>query len=100
MRWYVSRAGETVGPLDEEDVRTLARKDGLRSAQLRDEAGGAWVAAERSPFGSLMKERGWTGPIVAGLVVTVAGVAASGAPIIGALAGLVAFGLLALIRRM
>ena len=99
MRWYVSRAGETQGPLDEADVRARAKRDLLRGAQVRDEAGGAWVAAEKSPFASLMKERGWTAPIVAGIVVGALGAIGGQGLLYGLLPGLLVFGALALYRR-
>lgn len=117
MRWYVSRAGATEGPLEEEAVRSLARANRLDGCQVRDEAGGAWVAAKASPFGSLMKERGIVGPAVAGLAVMVIArfvtgglfetmmggypnASAQAAWVSAALAGLLTFGLLTLLRRL
>lgn len=115
MRWYVSRAGSTEGPLEEDEVRRRAKADALRGAQVRDEQGGAWLAAEMSPFGSLMKARGWTGPVVAGVVTTVPGFWFSGmffatlmperaamqaAVLGGIVSGLLTFGALALARRI
>lgn len=49
MRWYVSRNGETVGPVEEAQVVEWARV-GLFGAMLRDEAGGPWTPFEASPF--------------------------------------------------
>jgi hypothetical protein len=49
MRWYVSRNGQTVGPVDEAEIRNWP-PGSLIGAHLRDEAGGAWTPAEHSPF--------------------------------------------------
>ncbi len=49
MRWYVSRAGATQGPFEEDQVREMAKGNQLDKAQVRDEEGGAWIAAEKSP---------------------------------------------------
>jgi hypothetical protein len=118
MRWYVSKAGETTGPIEEAAIRVMAKADGLRGAQVRDENAGAWIAAEKSPFGSLMKERSVVGPIVAGLAVMIfarlflgwflvqtEGDAvysnfATGAWVLAAIVGLLGFGLLYGLRRI
>jgi hypothetical protein len=114
MKWFVNIDGKTSGPLDEEDVRAMARSDRLRGAQVRDDAGATWAPAERSPFRSLMRERGWSGPVVAalmaGLVVkllTYVIVVGSGAPDAGAGSTVLAilgagttFAVLALLRRL
>ena len=53
MRWYVSRNGETVGPVEEADVANWVRA-GMHDAMLRDEAGGPWTPVSQSPFGALL----------------------------------------------
>lgn len=98
MDWFVSRDGRTEGPYPEEQLRRMAKDGQLVGAQLRDDQGGAWVVAERSPFGSLMPARGFLGPAVAGLVVAAAGAALFG--ILGVVAGMATFGLLAALRRL
>lgn len=99
MRWFVSRDGQTQGPYEEEQLREMARRDAIRGAMVRDDAGGAWIKAEASPFGALMTERGWTAPIVCGLVVAVFGAGSFG--MLGAvIGGLLTFGALALYRRL
>ena len=99
MRWYVSRAGATQGPFEEDQVREMAKGNQLDKAQVRDEEGGASIAAEKSPFGALMKQRGMLAPVVCGLVVAIAGTVIIN-PLAGVLAGVVTFGLLALVRRL
>lgn len=97
MRWYVSRAGETVGPVEEAEMRRLAASSGLDGALLRDEQGSAWMPAEKSPFKPLMKERGALGPAVAGLVVAALGLLLH--PIFAAFGGVVTFLVLYGLRR-
>src|SRR5687767_8421793 len=54
MRWYVSRNGETVGPVEEAELADWARTGQLGGgAFIRDEAGGTWTPIEHSPFASL-----------------------------------------------
>ncbi len=53
MRWYVSRNGETRGPVDEAAVVEWIR-GGMTDAMVRDEAGGNWVALRDSPFAMLV----------------------------------------------
>jgi hypothetical protein len=99
MRWYVNERGETKGPFEEEQVRAFAKANKLEGCQVREEEGGAWLPAKQSPFGVLMKERGWTAPIVAGVAVGGAGAALFG--MLGAAAGfIVTFVVLALVRRL
>jgi hypothetical protein len=49
MRWYVSRNGETVGPVEEPQVVAWVQA-GMWDAMIRDEAGGQWVPISHSPF--------------------------------------------------
>jgi hypothetical protein len=49
MRWYVSKNGETTGPVEEAQIVEWV-KAGLRDAMVRDEAGGQWTALTQSPF--------------------------------------------------
>jgi len=53
MRWYVSRNGETVGPVEEHEVAEWVR-GGMRDASVRDEHGGAWMPVAASPFASIL----------------------------------------------
>ena len=53
MRWYVSRAGQTVGPVEESQLAEWVR-GGMFDAYVRDEAGGAWMPVAQSPFASLI----------------------------------------------
>jgi hypothetical protein len=53
MRWYVSRNGETVGPVDEAVIRSWP-PGSLVGAHVRDEAGGPWTPAEQSPFAAFV----------------------------------------------
>lgn len=50
MRWYFSRNGETVGPLEESALVDQVRA-GVHAGMVRDEAGGPWTPIEHSPFG-------------------------------------------------
>lgn len=54
MRWYVSRNGETTGPIDESVIAQDARSGELRGASIRDEHGGAWMSVPQSPFAALL----------------------------------------------
>jgi len=55
MDWYVSRDGQTVGPMSEEAVRdSINRGHVTVGAHVRDAEGGAWAPIEQSPFGSLL----------------------------------------------
>ena len=49
MRWYVSRNGETAGPVEEAQLFEWVR-GGMRDGMVRDEAGGPWTPLEQSPF--------------------------------------------------
>lgn len=49
MRWYVSRDGETVGPVEESEVVEWVR-EGMTDAMLRDEASPHWIEVAQSPF--------------------------------------------------
>lgn len=51
MRWYVSRNGETVGPVEEAQVAEWVR-GGMHDAVVRDDAGGHWTPIAHSPFGA------------------------------------------------
>jgi hypothetical protein len=53
MRWYVSRNGETVGPVDDAQVAQWVSA-GMVDAQLRDEAGGPWTWVPQSPFAAFV----------------------------------------------
>jgi hypothetical protein len=54
MRWYVSRNGETVGPVEEPLVVAWVQA-GMWDAMIRDEAGGHWVPVSHSPFAPLWR---------------------------------------------
>ncbi len=54
MRWYVSRNGETVGPVEEREVAEWFH-DGMRDGMVRDEAGGPWTPIMQSPFALIKK---------------------------------------------
>lgn len=55
MRWYVSRNGETLGPVDEAEIRKWAQEGMVVPGMFfRDEAGSAWTPVEQSPFAALM----------------------------------------------
>jgi hypothetical protein len=49
LRWYVSRNGETVGPV-EEDLVTAWVLNGMWDGFVRNELGGPWIAIGESPF--------------------------------------------------
>lgn len=49
MRWYVIRAGQTTGPIEEPELVRLIQS-GMVDAHIRDEAGGAWMPVGQSPF--------------------------------------------------
>lgn len=49
MRWYVTKSGETTGPVDESQITEWVRA-GLRGCMVRDDAGGAWMPLDESPF--------------------------------------------------
>ncbi len=49
MAWYVSRNGETMGPVDGELVRAWA-KNGYHDMYVRDDSGGNWMPIAQSPF--------------------------------------------------
>jgi hypothetical protein len=56
MRWYVSREGEVVGPIEASELNEWLRtrpaeaRDGIF---VRDEAASAWAPIDQSPFASL-----------------------------------------------
>jgi hypothetical protein len=53
MRWYVSRNGETVGPVDESQIAGWIR-GGMVDAFVQAETGGQWLALQQSPFATLL----------------------------------------------
>ncbi len=53
MRWFVSRNGQTSGPVDEAEVAAWVR-GGMADASVRDEMGGNWMPVAQSPFASLV----------------------------------------------
>lgn len=84
MRWYVSRNGETVGPVEESQVAQWVR-EGMVEAHVQPESGGAWTPIGASPFAvharrSAKKGRGWLWAIVivGGALFTCGGLAALG----------------------
>ena len=82
MRWYVSRAGETQGPVEEGQVVAWVRA-GMSDGMVRDEAGGPWTPLAQSPFGAhLPRPKKPENRFVAALAVSAA----------TALAGLVVYG--------
>lgn len=50
MQWYVSRNGETVGPIDEREVVEWTKGGSMQGAMLRDEASAVWIRLDQSPF--------------------------------------------------
>lgn len=85
MRWYVSRGGETSGPVDDAQVGAWVRQ-GMTDAMVRDEHGGAWMRLEHSPFRNLlpMHQRS-----VGGRVAVAVGMGA-----VGLVCGFLVFGVL------
>jgi hypothetical protein len=80
MRWYVSRNGETQGPIDEATVAQWVRA-GMRDASVRDDAGGNWTPIAQSPFAALaarpqksQSTLGILGAVGGGLLIAVFGV--------------------------
>jgi len=59
MGWYVSRNGETSGPVDDAQIVKWIRA-GMRDASVRDEAGGGWLPLAKSPFARVVKDQGVT----------------------------------------
>ncbi len=53
MRWFVSRNGQTTGPVEESEVAAWVR-GGMADASVRDEAGGNWMPIQASPFAGLL----------------------------------------------
>lgn len=90
MRWYVSRQGETVGPVDEQTLVGWIR-GGMRDASIRDETGGEWMALEMSPFAKLLagSPAGPKAALVVGLACGLAGLLIFGvsAGVIGLIGG-------------
>jgi len=82
MRWYLSRGGETVGPVDEAQIAEWVRM-GVRDGMVRDEAGGPWTPLAQSPFVAALP----TQPKKENRLVSAVAVCAA-----AALAGLVFFG--------
>jgi hypothetical protein len=74
MRWYVSRNGQTVGPVDEHQVSEWIRA-GMVDGMVRDEHGGPWMSLKESPFKGLLPRhlQGAGGRVVTGLGVGAAG---------------------------
>lgn len=68
MRWYVSRAGETVGPVDEAQVTAWVR-GGMHDAMVRDEGGGPWTPVRQSPFWVQQRQEPAHNPRAAGSVI-------------------------------
>lgn len=55
MRWYVSRYGEAVGPVEgAEVIEWLGARGAQDGVFLRDEAASEWVPIEKSPFAYLL----------------------------------------------
>ena len=89
MRWYVNVKGQTVGPFEESGVIAMGKRGELEKSTVRDEAGGAWMPVEQSPFKSYVKVRSLVAPIVCGLIVAFAGVGIFGP--LGAAGGVLTF---------
>ncbi len=89
MRWYVSRNGETIGPVDDAQVATWIR-GGMVDGMIRDEQGGQWMPLASSPFRTLipMHERGLGHRLAVGAGLGVLGFAV-GTLVFGFEAGLV-----------
>src|SRR5690606_33849021 len=67
MRWYVSRNGETTGPVDGGKLAEWGR-DGLIVPGMYvrdDEAGSNWMPVEQSPFAGLVSGVAGKGPLTA-----------------------------------
>jgi hypothetical protein len=88
MRWYVSRNGETVGPVDDAQVTQWVRQ-GMHDAMVRDEHGGQWVRLSESPFRPMlpMHSRGLGGRVLVGAGMGALGLVC-GAIIIGPIGAL------------
>jgi hypothetical protein len=55
MRWYVSIESNTVGPVEEAEVRRMGERGQLKPGTfVRDEASPGWVPLEQSPFAVLL----------------------------------------------
>jgi len=55
MRWYVSRNGETTGPVEGSAIAQWGSEGLIVPGMfVRDEAGGNWTPVEQSPFASLI----------------------------------------------
>lgn len=63
MRWYVSRNGETVGPVDEAQVVAWVQA-GMTDAVVQHEAGGPWLPVAQSPFAGWIPRAGGAAPPV------------------------------------
>jgi hypothetical protein len=57
MRWYVSRHGDTAGPVEEQQVVSWI-KSGMTDALVREETSEAWTPLHGSPFATLL----WPAP--------------------------------------
>jgi hypothetical protein len=54
MRWFVTRAGKTVGPVEDAQLAEWARQGRIEPGTfICDERGGAWTPFEQSPFAQL-----------------------------------------------
>lgn len=56
MRWYVSSNGETVGPVEDQQVAAWVVR-GMTDAMVRDELSGQWMQLRQSPFGAILPKR-------------------------------------------
>lgn len=70
MRWYVSRNGTTIGPIDEPSIAQMIQSEpNMRAATVKDEHGSAWMPIAQSPFAPLLpptaRESGPVGATVA-----------------------------------
>lgn len=85
MRWYVSRNGETVGPVDEGTIVVWVR-GGMTDAQIQPETGGPWrhvmqaefarsASAKRNPFPIWVMALVCVGIVAIAALVIAAGVA-------------------------
>lgn len=54
MRWYVSRNGETVGPVDENLVVYWIKNYYATNLMVKDEFGSNWMVLKNSPFRGLL----------------------------------------------
>ncbi|HEY5377888.1 MAG TPA: hypothetical protein VIK01_29605 [Polyangiaceae bacterium] len=58
MRWYVMSGTETIGPVGADLIAEYLKKGALgKGTFVRDEAGGAWMPVEQSPFSGMIVGR-------------------------------------------